>query len=670
MVKDTGVTQPTDKIRLGRFTGCAQPHNSIVLNATYAKIDNIENSGLYVTPIRNAAAPNLLAYDPATKEIVETGGHKIKIPSLEVENLDVVNSRTVENYYTSNPVFEIAKGNTKNDVDVGIVMRRHGGDVKIQFSEKNNCLAINKDTDVKGTIKAKIFEGDAGLLSNIQINHEIPDTFENLTVTKSLNADGSLLSNISIKQLNDLENATLNLESLYTQGSIHSSRAIVSSSKVVAPIFQGDGTHLHGVALDKDLKSNASRIENIEVIVPELKTTIDSLSQRTKSLYKIDLFETNLSNVANNVENLSYLPTRIGDVEQKLKKFTNTDKKFTEVNKKIKLIGESIPDVSQLRQDVFYLNEQVPIIEKLEDDIKDIKPIKDQLSSTFTHFKNVSKELEMLPILDTRIQNVEEKCVFKDDLGDIQDVVKKIAINTPKRINTVEKNTLNQISDIKNQLLRIDPLEKLVPSVEGVETEVLNINCKLPIIDERIQVLEDFEAPEITLETVMKNESNTSCTMILENPGTSLSTVGNVGFGTTEAASKVTIYETPDIVSPLGEVKAIKINELAEINAYTKANAGLSSGRPGGIVFNTKRPNGHLQPSMTIDGNGSVTVGSEAAHSSAAFAVNSTSRGLLLPRMTTKQIEDIKKPEPGLMIYDTEKDTFVGYKKTGWTELC
>jgi hypothetical protein len=73
---------------------------------------------------------------------------------------------------------------------------------------------------------------------------------------------------------------------------------------------------------------------------------------------------------------------------------------------------------------------------------------------------------------------------------------------------------------------------------------------------------------------------------------------------------------------------------------------------------------------MTIDGNGSVTVGSETAHSSAAFAVNSTSRGLLLPRMTTTQIENIKKPEPGLMVYDTEKDTFVGYKKTGWTELC
>ena len=670
MVKDTGVTQPTDKVRLGRFTVCEQPHNSIVLNASNAKIDNIKNSGLYITPVRNAIAPNLLAYDPVTKEIVETGGHKIKIPSLEVENLDVVNSKTIENYYTNNPVFEIAKGNMKNDVDVGIVMRRYGGDVEMRFSEKNNCLVINKDTDVRGTLKAKIFEGDAGLLSNIQINHEFRDTFENLTVTGSLNADGNLLSNISIKQLRDLENATLNLDSLYTQGSIHSAKAIVSSSKIVAPFFQGDGTHLDGVALREDLESNVSRIENIEVVVPELKSLTDVLLQRTKLLYKIDTLETTLSNTIKHVEDLSPLPKRIEDVEHELSKFANTDEKFNEITKTIKLIGKSVPDVSQLNQDVSHLNQQIPRIEKLEYEVKDIKPIKNELGSFSTHFKNFSKKLEILPTFDARIQSVEAKCVFKDDLGDIQNVVKEFTRTIPKHINIVERNAANEIYNIKNQLRRIDPLEKLTSNVQNVETEVLNINCELPTIKKRIQILENYEAPTVTLETVMKNESNTSCTMVLENPGTSLSTAGNVGFGTSEATSKVTIYETPDIVSPLGEVKAIKINELAEINAYTKANAGLSSGRPGGIVFNTKRPSGQLQPSMTIDGNGSVTVGSATAHSSAAFAVNSTSRGFLLPRMTTEQIENIKKPEPGLMVYDTEKDTFVGYKKNGWTELC
>ena len=45
MVKTTGVTQPTHKVRLGRFTECDQPHNSIVLNASNANIDNIEHSG-------------------------------------------------------------------------------------------------------------------------------------------------------------------------------------------------------------------------------------------------------------------------------------------------------------------------------------------------------------------------------------------------------------------------------------------------------------------------------------------------------------------------------------------------------------------------------------------------------------------------------------------------
>jgi len=72
---------------------------------------------------------------------------------------------------------------------------------------------------------------------------------------------------------------------------------------------------------------------------------------------------------------------------------------------------------------------------------------------------------------------------------------------------------------------------------------------------------------------------------------------------------------------------------------------------------------------MTIDGNGSVTVGSSTPCASAALAINSTTRGLLVPRMTTEDIQNIKKPEPGLIVYDIELDTFMGYKKTGWTQM-
>jgi hypothetical protein len=72
---------------------------------------------------------------------------------------------------------------------------------------------------------------------------------------------------------------------------------------------------------------------------------------------------------------------------------------------------------------------------------------------------------------------------------------------------------------------------------------------------------------------------------------------------------------------------------------------------------------------MTIDGNGSVTIGSSTAYKCASLSINSTTGGLLVPRLTSEQIENIKKPEPGLIVYDTEKDTFVGYKKSGWTEL-
>ena len=73
---------------------------------------------------------------------------------------------------------------------------------------------------------------------------------------------------------------------------------------------------------------------------------------------------------------------------------------------------------------------------------------------------------------------------------------------------------------------------------------------------------------------------------------------------------------------------------------------------------------------MTIDGNGSVTIGTSDTSPSAVLTLNSSSRGLLLPRLTTEQIQNIRNPEPGLIVYDIEKDTFVGYKKTGWSEFC
>ena len=654
MVKATGVTQPTDKVRLGRLTECDQPHNSIVLNASDAKIDNIEHSGFYVSPIRNANSSNLLAYDTTTKEIVDIGGQKLKISSLEVENLDVVNSNTVHNYYVDNPIFEIGKGNPRTSDDIGIVMHRAGGNVDIKFSEKEKHLAINKDLFVDGTVKAKIFEGDAGLLSNVQFNFEIGDTFENLNVTKELRADGSHLTNISIKQLNDLKGASLDLENVYVDGTLRVKRPIYSQSCVIAPTFVGDGRKLEGIVLKEDFEKSTKKIENIETILPNFDNS-----------EKFENIENKINLVASNIPNLEHIQQKVQEVEKCIPNITPLNTKLDTLEKVINTTRQKLDTIKIVEPEKVDLSQIEQNIDKINFELNSIEPKLLRLQKSIDNIPKVPNLTNDLSILESKFGNASLE--FEKRLNSTNKDFTRFINSTEKRLNKLIADTNNELNNVEK---RIPNLESHISNVHTVENNVAVLQSQVPQISDRVKVLEDYNPPPPTLQSVTTCESNTVCNVTFENPGTSFTTHGNVGIGTTTPTSRLSIYNVPDITNLLGEVNAIKINELAQINAYTKANAGLSSGRPGGIVFKTKRPNGDLRDSMTIDGNGSVTVGSSDAHNSAALSINSTCRGLLLPRLTSEQIQNIRKPEPGLMVYDTEKDTFVGYKKSGWTELC
>lgn len=61
--------------------------------------------------------------------------------------------------------------------------------------------------------------------------------------------------------------------------------------------------------------------------------------------------------------------------------------------------------------------------------------------------------------------------------------------------------------------------------------------------------------------------------------------------------------------------------------------------------------------SFLIDGNGSRG----AANASSAMEISSTSRGFLMPRMTTAQFAAISTKATGLLAYDTDEDTFSWY---------
>jgi hypothetical protein len=64
-----------------------------------------------------------------------------------------------------------------------------------------------------------------------------------------------------------------------------------------------------------------------------------------------------------------------------------------------------------------------------------------------------------------------------------------------------------------------------------------------------------------------------------------------------------------------------------------------------------------------------VNVSTGAVHSSAVMEVQSTDKGLLLPRMTTSQKNAISSPAAGLLIFDTTLDKLCIRTSTGWQTI-
>ena len=65
----------------------------------------------------------------------------------------------------------------------------------------------------------------------------------------------------------------------------------------------------------------------------------------------------------------------------------------------------------------------------------------------------------------------------------------------------------------------------------------------------------------------------------------------------------------------------------------------------------------------------SIGIGTNTPNPKAALEVNSTSKGVLIPSMTSSQRIAIATPPNGLMVYDTDKNEFYHYNGTGWRAI-
>ncbi|MBN8695931.1 MAG: collagen-like protein [Bacteroidetes bacterium] len=75
---------------------------------------------------------------------------------------------------------------------------------------------------------------------------------------------------------------------------------------------------------------------------------------------------------------------------------------------------------------------------------------------------------------------------------------------------------------------------------------------------------------------------------------------------------------------------------------------------------------------LTSIAQNNVGIGTNTPDASSALEVQSTTQGVLVPRMTTAQRTAIASPANGLLVYDTNLDCFFYYiaATTTWTSLC
>ena len=91
---------------------------------------------------------------------------------------------------------------------------------------------------------------------------------------------------------------------------------------------------------------------------------------------------------------------------------------------------------------------------------------------------------------------------------------------------------------------------------------------------------------------------------------------------------------------------------------------GLNQSAPLAFNFGTTFAGGNTR--MVIDTIGRIGMGTTSPDSSAQLHLNSTSRGLIVPRMTTSQRNAINGPALGLLVFDTDKHTLYMFDGSDW----
>lgn len=150
---------------------------------------------------------------------------------------------------------------------------------------------------------------------------------------------------------------------------------------------------------------------------------------------------------------------------------------------------------------------------------------------------------------------------------------------------------------------------------------------------------------------------------------------GNVGIGTSLPLSKFHLEGS-------SEIGRFKFNGTGWIALHNttgyKGYLGIYSGSDD-VDFGTGGGNStgkvHLVtkaiPRLSIDANGNTGIGTTSPASDAILEMNSTSKGVLVPRMSNTERDDIAggNPTDGLLIYSNDSDSFWYFDGDEWKEI-
>ena len=130
---------------------------------------------------------------------------------------------------------------------------------------------------------------------------------------------------------------------------------------------------------------------------------------------------------------------------------------------------------------------------------------------------------------------------------------------------------------------------------------------------------------------------------------------GNVGIGSTSPSQKLTVAGN---ISTSG---LVLFNDNQGIN-FGNSNAKIYGSSADGIKFN-----GSGSEKMRLTQAGNLGIGTTSP--AALLDISSTTDGVLLPRMTTTQVNAISSPENGLTVYNTTLNTLCFYNGTSWQKV-